>query len=73
MVRQGFQLGTEANRSVFVSGLGRSPPMAAIGSQTTSKKGGDGRIDLEDAIGLLHNRGKLAREGHGLSHMGNVG
>ena len=47
--------------------------MAAIGLQTTSKKGGDGRIDFENADGLLHYRGELARERHGLNHMGTLG
>jgi hypothetical protein len=37
-----------------------------------SKRGGDGKIDLENVGGCPHDRGELARDGHGLAHMENV-
>ena len=51
----------------------RPPPMGVVGAQATSKRARSGRIGLENASGPLHNKGRLARGGHGLGHMGNVG
>ena len=41
--------------------------------QTTSKRGGDGKTDLDNVRCRHYHGGELARNGHEQVHMGNVG
>jgi len=47
---------------------GKLPPMAAIEHQATFKS----KTCLETIGVFLYDGGQFARDGHGLSHMGNV-
>ena len=46
--------------------------MATIEHQATSKNSHDSKTCLETISVFLYDGAKLARDGHGLTHMGNV-
>ena len=50
----------------------KSWPIAVIEYQATSKSNHDSKTCLETISVFLYDGAKLARDGHGLTHMGNV-